>query len=80
MLEKSFALLFFLKQSKTEGAKKYIYLRITVDGHSVEWSTKMQWYEDRWDQDKGQATGNKEDAKTINSFLGTLEKRFLAAP
>jgi site-specific recombinase XerD len=79
MLEKSFALLFFLKQSKTEGAKKYIYLRITVDGHSVEWSTKMQWYEDRWDQDKGQATGNKEDAKTINSFLGTLENKIFSA-
>jgi hypothetical protein len=32
MLEKSFGLLYFLKQSGNE-PKKHIYLRITVDGH-----------------------------------------------
>ncbi len=79
MLEKSFALLFFLKQSKTEGAKKYIYLRITVDGHPVEWSTKRQWPENRWDRNKCRASGNKEDALSVNFFLDTLEHKVFQA-
>ncbi|HWZ14748.1 MAG TPA: Arm DNA-binding domain-containing protein [Mucilaginibacter sp.] len=79
MLEKSFALLFFLKQSKTEGAKKYIYLRITVDGHPVEWSTKRQWQENRWDKQKCRATGNKEDTLSVNFFLDTLENKVFQA-
>ena len=39
MLEKSFGLLYFLKNSRNE-PKKFIYLRITVDGRPVELSTK----------------------------------------
>ncbi|WP_447641993.1 MULTISPECIES: Arm DNA-binding domain-containing protein [Chitinophagaceae] len=79
MLEKSFALLYFLKQSKTEGSKKYIYLRITVDGHPVEVSTKKQWWENRWDQDNGRANSTKPDAQELNFFLSTLENKVFQA-
>jgi site-specific recombinase XerD len=73
MLEKSFGLLFFLKQPKNpETTGKFIYLRITVDGTSKEISTKRIWYSDRWSQAHGRATGNKEDAKTLNVFLESL--------
>ncbi|MGF7042624.1 site-specific integrase [Mucilaginibacter lappiensis] len=78
MLEKSFGLLFFLKQSGNE-PKKYIYLRITVDGHPVERSTKMQWWENRWDQEKGRATGVKQDAQDLNFYLDTLANKVFQA-
>ncbi|GAC1308681.1 MAG: site-specific integrase [Mucilaginibacter sp.] len=78
MLEKSFGLLYFLKNSGNE-PKKYIYLRITVDGHPVELSTKKQWWENRWDQEKGRAIGVKEDAHEVNFFLDTLENKVFKA-
>jgi hypothetical protein len=41
MLEKSFGLLFFLKQPKSQkSGERYVYLRITVDGKPIELSTK----------------------------------------
>jgi len=78
MLEKSFGLLYFLKQSGNE-PKKYIYLRITVDGHPVELSTKKQWWENRWDQEKGRASGFKQDAQEVNFFLETLDSKIFKA-
>jgi len=73
MLEKSFGLLFFLKQPKNPNTVgKFVYLRITVDGIAKEISTKRIWYSDRWSQSYGRATGNKEDAKTLNVFLESL--------
>jgi site-specific recombinase XerD len=78
MLEKSFGLLFFLKNSGNE-EKKYIYLRITVDGHPVEISTKKQWWEKRWDQDNGRASGVKDDARAVNYFLDDLESKVFKA-
>lgn len=73
MLENSFGLIFFLKQPKNQKTKsRYIYLRITVDGVSKEFSTKRQWDIDRWQQSSGRAIGTKEDAKTLNVYLETL--------
>ncbi len=78
MLEKSFGLLYFLKNSGNE-PKKFIYLRITVDGHPVELSTKKQWWENRWDKERGRASGVKEDARDVNFFLDTLENKVFKA-
>jgi site-specific recombinase XerD len=73
MLEKSFGLLFFLKQPKNPNTiGKFIYLRVTVDGIQKEVSTKRIWFSDRWNQSYGRATGNKEDAKMLNIFLESL--------
>ncbi|MEP6610415.1 MAG: Arm DNA-binding domain-containing protein, partial [Mucilaginibacter sp.] len=58
MLEKSFGLLFYLKQSKNQ--KKgplYIYLKITVDGKSVELSSKRKWEAGKWNSSAARATG-----------------------
>ncbi|MDB4921854.1 site-specific integrase [Mucilaginibacter sp.] len=77
-MEKSFSLLYFLKQAGFE-PKKYIYLRITVDGHAVELSTKKRWWEDRWDQEKCRAIGVKQDAREVNSLLDTLESKVFKA-
>lgn len=73
MLEKSFGLLFFLKQPKSRKSDvRYVYLRITVDGHSKELSTKRIWHPDRWNQSSGRAIGTKEDARSLNAYLDAL--------
>ena len=80
MLEKSYGLLFFLKQPKDARKKeRYVYLRITVDGLAKEFSTKEKWHVDRWDQKTGRASGHKEDAKRMNIFLDEISGKVLAA-
>lgn len=75
MLESSFGLCFFLKTTKNKSNSRYIYLRVTVDGKPKETSTKRTWDIQRWDQKTERATGNKEDARTINHFLDALTTR-----
>lgn len=76
MLEKSFGLFFFLKATKNEeSALRYVYLRITVDGIPKEVSTKRMWPPARWNADAGRAIGTKEDAKTLNVYLDTMETK-----
>ncbi|CAN5530132.1 site-specific integrase [soil metagenome] len=80
MLEKSFGLLFYLKQSKNQ--KKgplYIYLKITVDGKSVELSSKRKWEAGKWNSSAARATGTKEDARELNYFLDALELQIFQA-
>jgi site-specific recombinase XerD len=76
MLEKSFGLLFFLKQSKNQkNVLQYVYLRITVDGVSRELSTKRLWEISRWSSQAGKATGVKEDARSLNAYLEALKTK-----
>ncbi|QJD95928.1 site-specific integrase [Mucilaginibacter robiniae] len=80
MLEKSFGLLFYLKQSKSQ--KKgplYIYLKITVDGKSVELSSKRKWESSKWNSAAARATGTKEEARELNRFLDALELQIFQA-
>jgi site-specific recombinase XerD len=80
MLEKSFGLFFFLKQSKNEKSdERYIYLRITVDGIAKEISLKRMWSLSRWDQPTGRAKGNKEDALKLNAYLDVYRANVYAA-
>ena len=75
MLATSFGLTFFLKTPRKENNLRLIYLRITVDGIPKETSTKQRWDVTRWDQAKERAIGNKEDARTTNFFLETIEMK-----
>src|SRR5437868_11217653 len=76
MMEKSFGLLFFLKQPKNyKNGPMYLYLRITVDGASKELSTKRMWEPSRWSAEAGKAVGSKEDAKYLNHYLDTLRTK-----
>jgi integrase len=80
MLEKSFGLLFFLKQSKKNAkGDKYVYLRITVDGIPKELSTKRLWNPNRWNSAIGRANGNKEEDRTLNALLDSLHHKVLQA-
>ncbi|HTE02465.1 MAG TPA: hypothetical protein VK668_24420 [Mucilaginibacter sp.] len=58
MLEKSFGLLFYLKQTPSyKDDRMYVYLRITVDGISKELSTKRLWFVSKWNVRAGRAEG-----------------------
>lgn len=73
MLEKSFGLRFYLKQSKTLNVKRrYVYLRVTIDGTAKELSIKRTWNPTKWNSKKGRASGLQEDAVCLNSFLDSL--------
>lgn len=73
MLEKSFALSFFLRKPKNyKSGPFHVYLRITVDGVPKEISVKREWELSRWNTQTGRAAGTKEDARTLNHFLESL--------
>ena len=75
MLESSFGLTFFLKAPRKKNNLRYIYLRVIVDGIPKETSTKRKWDINRWDHKAERAVGTKEDAKTTNFFLTTIETK-----
>ncbi|MBS7565659.1 site-specific integrase [Mucilaginibacter conchicola] len=68
------AVLFCLRKPKNyESGSAPIYLRITVDGKRTEISIGRKCNPDRWDIDTGRATGNKEDARSLNAFMSSIE-------
>jgi hypothetical protein len=75
MLEQSFGVFFFLKKPKKsrEDGLRYVYQKITVNGDPKELSAKHLWHPSRWDVKAGRATGNKEDAKVLNTHLDALK-------
>jgi integrase len=75
MLESSFGLTFFLKAPRKKNNIRFIYLRVIVNGIPKETSTKRKWDITRWDQKAERAIGTKEDARTINFFLTTIETK-----
>ncbi|WP_313240248.1 site-specific integrase [Sphingobacterium multivorum] len=70
-MKTNLSLLFFLKKPKNykEGAPRFIYLRITVDGKRAELSAGREIEPDKWNSKAGKAIGTKEEKKTLNSFL-----------
>lgn len=76
MLEISYGLTFFLKSPKSKSDLfRYVYVRVTVDGVPKETSTKRRWDVRRWDQKTERAIGTKEDARSLNFFLASLEMK-----
>jgi site-specific recombinase XerD len=80
MLEKSFGLMFFLKQPKNQTETlRSIYVKITVDGKATELSTKRKCELSRWSTAAGRESGNKESTKELNYYLDTLEQMIYQA-
>ncbi|MDI3318398.1 site-specific integrase [Pinibacter soli] len=79
-MNRSFGLLFFPRKSRKKNeVEADIYLRITVDGRSVEISTKRQCDLQKWNYDTGRLNGKTEDAKLFNQYLDTLQQRVFEA-
>ena len=76
MLEKSFSLLFYLKKPKKyKEGEMPIYLRITVDGIAKEISIGRQCEPDKWNAKAGRASGIKENVKSLNAYLDTIQTK-----
>jgi site-specific recombinase XerD len=76
MLEKSFGLFYYLKQAKNQKEqKRYVYLRITVDGERREISIKRQWIPNLWNSKTGRATEINEEANELNRYLDTISNK-----
>jgi hypothetical protein len=71
MLEKTFGLLFYLKPARNQ--KEQFTLRLPANYRRrqvAELSTKKLWNTERWNSSVGRPAGQKEDAKTLNAYLG----------
>jgi len=76
MLEKSFGLFYYLKQAKNQKEqRRYVYLRITVDGERREISIKRQWISDLWNTKTGRAREINEEANELNRYLDTISNK-----
>lgn len=70
------SILFTLKKSKIDKQGQVpIYLRITVDGSRVEISTNRKIEVAKWDNFSQRAKGRSEAAKTLNTYLDSLENQ-----
>jgi Site-specific recombinase XerD len=76
MIEKSFAILFYLKKPKayTKGALP-IYLRITVNCVPKEIATKQECEPEKWNMYAQRAKGTNETSRTVNAYLDALERQ-----
>ena len=80
-MEKNFGCLFFLKKKGKSDANSEIdiYLRITVDSVSVELSTKRKCFRGNWSVKASRAEGKTDYARSINSYLDTLQQKVFEA-
>lgn len=67
-------LLFYLKKrSNYQSGPVTIYLRFNVNGQRAETSTSKVWEPSRWNSKAGRAIGTKEDVRTLNAYLDSLQ-------
>ncbi|MGQ0828331.1 MAG: site-specific integrase [Bacteroidota bacterium] len=74
-MNKTFNLLFYVKKSKTAAdGTAPIYLKVTVDGKPFEISSKRYTIPANWCPMSKKVNGTSEEAKSINSYLMSLEQ------
>ncbi len=79
-MEKNFGCFFYLKKRRKEDEQEIcIFLRITVDSTSAEISTKRKCFTKYWNAKAGRAEGKTDYAKSINSYLDTLQQKVFEA-
>jgi integrase len=79
-MEKNFGCFFYLKKrNKNATGEIDIFLRITVDSKSVELSTKRKCFTNAWNVKAGRAEGKTDYAKSINTYLDTLQQKVFEA-
>lgn len=79
-MENSFGCFFYLKKKgKSLSVELPIYLRITVDSDYAELSTKRKCFKSSWNVKAGRAEGKTDYAKSINTYLDTLQQKVFEA-
>jgi hypothetical protein len=75
MLSKNFSSMFRLKKNAAPSNAFTIYLRITVDGKRVEISMQRKCDLTNWNVTTSRCRGNNKDAKILNPYLDTIQKK-----
>lgn len=71
---------FSLKKTKTLcNGTAPIYLRLTVNGKRIEFTTRRYIKPDRWNSEAQRVTGTNDEAKKFNTYLKTLEHQVYEA-
>lgn len=75
-MRQRFSVMFFFKRSKNcTKAAVPLYMRVTVGGERADFSLKRSWNPERWNMETYRATGTKEDARTLNAYLDTMQNK-----
>ncbi|MDN3587523.1 Arm DNA-binding domain-containing protein [Pedobacter aquatilis] len=76
----NFHLLYYLRKQKVyKGGPRAIYMRITVNGKRAEMSVGRECECEKWNNSAGRAIGPKEDARTLNCYLDSLQSKMRIA-
>lgn len=79
-MKTNFSLLFYLKKPKNyQSGMVPIYLRITVNGKRSETTTGRECDPSLWNSIAGRLKGTKEETKSFNAYLDTLQKQVYEA-
>jgi integrase len=73
----TFGIQFIIRKNKAKEELAPIYVRITVDARRVEISLKRWINPNDWDNVKGKAKGNKEEAKSLNHYLDEVRAQLV---
>lgn len=74
----TFGISFFVKKYKLKDAQAPLYVRITVDGKSLDLSLKRKVPLANWDMGKGAVKGSKEEIKALAAYLEQVRNRLYA--
>jgi len=75
-MKSNFHLLFYLRKQKNyKGGPMAIYMRITVNGKRADMSAGRECDSAKWNSRAGRAIGTKEEIKTLNNYLDSLQTK-----
>jgi site-specific recombinase XerD len=67
---------FYAKSTKANAAGQFpIYVRLTVDGKRMEFSTKKFIDSSKWSSEMSKMKGNSEDARSLNEYLDLMKSK-----
>ena len=70
------SILFYIKRAKTKSqGKSPIYLRVTVDSRTTEFSIKRFVETHKWSSEQNKMKCNSEESRTLNAYLDILKSR-----
>ncbi|WP_255314679.1 Arm DNA-binding domain-containing protein, partial [Flavobacterium noncentrifugens] len=73
-MKEKITLHFYLRSKKAVATGLLpLYVRLTVDGERVEFSSKKFIEKSKWSEDLSKMKGNSEDARSINSYLDSMK-------
>jgi len=75
-MKSNFHLLFYIRKQKNyKGGAMPIYMRITVNGKRADMSAGRECEPVKWNRHAGRAIGTKEEIKSLNNYLDSLQSK-----